>query len=93
MAYVLSKTAHRVGAPCLYDWNTIPLSALETQQVQGVVCQHLQNTIAECLPYMSSVCPRNMTAYCVSDGVAFFLCLGFRASYVNIYKENQLDAV
>jgi len=21
------------------------------------------------------------------------LCLGFRASYVNIYKENQLDAV
>ena len=23
----------------------------------------------------------------------FFLCLGFRASYFNIYKENQLDAV
>ena len=25
--------------------------------------------------------------------ISRILCLGFRASYVNIYKENQLDAV
>ena len=29
----------------------------------------------------------------ITKGTSYILCLGFRASYVNIYKENQLDAV
>jgi hypothetical protein len=52
---------------------------------QGVVRPHLQNTVPGRMPYMSSVCPRNMTAHYVSDSVACLIPEHYSSLYALLF--------